>query len=903
MNDKCFINREEEISEIERCMGEWGTLRILFITGEGGVGKTTLLEHLLHLWPHERQERARVLITERLDFDDSSLHVSESLGREVATQLGRDGFDEYLDRLLDWRKLEMSGISKARLAEEGELVDRAFVESFNRVSLHHRVVLLLDTMEKLQGTDVWFYDLKLASQLRNAVILMASRDTSALQAMSQAMGEEQVRRIDLHHFDKPAARQYLQRRQRDMPSLLLDAGTAQKILSLARGNLLLIDLALEWLARDLPVMRWLNGKVLEEVEALAREKPSEWKKVLISPISKTSTDRDRLLLMMAFIDPLDKEICHRLFDWNDTLIDAVWADVERLHFVKHLPHGKLRLHDVIRDMILDHIRPEIDLEQEQRWAANAVCYLDDLRAEWRQEMLLLQQQEEEARKEGNNLEAWEVFAKLEAVERGLWVFDGQYLGYRFLMDPRRALEAFDEMWQAATYANRLSYRGVLLSPLQQFENRLLLSQEQKYRIDMRRAQHFLDHAMYQQAYSLLMNMLRREIVREVQEYQVQVHIQLGNVVIRQGRFEEGETHFSTAVELSAEQGSKDLLVQSLNALGWVFRLMGRIDEAAKHYRRALDLALELEDRHREASILNNMSWAYALLHRRDAALDLSQRSIELWTKLDMRMGLAASYGTLGEVLTEFGDYEEALDAYNRALDIYSEEESKYLEGLAGIRCGRGATLWLLGRFDDALHDLEKAREIGLKRFEPVLLHRLAHVYLDRGQTNQAKELFEQSREISSRVPDPFYELNSLGDLAAIAIEEKRFDRADEFERRWRRYKSRHKHLSYPLPKALMLIYLGSLHLAQGDVNKSISHYLVGFPLIAKAGTYYPYTLIGQSERLAQRVFPYVDDGLVREVGLSLEQAWKDDEELLEKFPQILPIFAEWKRWRGTGAVP
>ncbi len=324
--------------------------------------------------------------------------------------------------------------------------------------------------------------------------------------------------------------------------------------------------------------------------------------------------------------------------------------------------------------------------------------------------------------------------------------------------------------------------------------------------------------------------------------------------------------------------------------------MGRLEEAASHYREALKLSLDLGDEWRQAWLMNNLGYVYALQRNRDTALRLCRQALDLWNKIGFERGIGAVYSTLGEVSIEFDELDDAVSYFGQALDIF--ESARDFEWLSSAYCGRGAALWLKGELDEAQRDLERAHDIGLKRDRPIVLHRLAHVHLDRGNIETAKDLFEQSYQASQSAPDPFYELNSLGDLAKIAVLEGDVDKRGEFTRRFTDFQKRHKGIRYRLPEGLLYRYLGDLYLCAGEIEEAVNYYKKALPLIAQAGSYEPYTITGQLAEMEAVVLPRVASEKVVELAQRLEHYWVD-ERYEEACPEVLPFFARWKTWTAS----
>lgn len=356
-----------------------------------------------------------------------------------------------------------------------------------------------------------------------------------------------------------------------------------------------------------------------------------------------------------------------------------------------------------------------------------------------------------------------------------------------------------------------------------------------------------------------------------------------------------------AVQISQRDGLTDLLVRSTNALGWCYRLMGKLDDALDCYGDALILASEGGDERDRALILNNMGYVYAMQRHLPDALNACRQSLEMWEHLDCgndrgcakerRRNIGWVYGTMATILTEFGQFEESLKYREKALVLFYMGD---LESLSSNYLARGVTYWLMGNVEKACADLEEARSIGLEYEQHKVLHYLAHIAAEKGDYDEAERLFDESYQRSQSLPDPFYELNNLGDLAHLAACRRNFSRLPDLEKKFTEYQEQWEMVQYDLPEGLLYKYLGDLALGAGQREKAINFYRQGLPLIASHGGYDPYTIVRQLEN-TDELFQDRPDAL-REVGYALWQFWLE-QGLKRRYPQILPLLARWKNLR------
>ncbi len=109
-----FIGREKELIRIEQLVKDWGTRRVLCIHGEGGVGKTRLLQEIRK----QHTDNPRLLVANIIDFDDRALHIIENVERQIMQNLGAKAIETYIRKRLDWHKMKLAGVSTEKLNQQ-----------------------------------------------------------------------------------------------------------------------------------------------------------------------------------------------------------------------------------------------------------------------------------------------------------------------------------------------------------------------------------------------------------------------------------------------------------------------------------------------------------------------------------------------------------------------------------------------------------------------------------------------------------------------------------------------------------------------------------------------------------------------------------------------------------------
>lgn len=852
-----------------------------------------------------------VLVTRTIDFDDHAYHISQNVGRRIAEMIGRTHFQPYFRGLADYRKMEEAGISRERLAEEVGKIDLVFADCFNAVTAHQRVILCLDTVEKVEGTDVWNYILNLSGVLENVVALVAGRNAEGLyEELATELGED-IQLIDLPALPPRASESYLQAKQNLLHSAL-EPELAQKVLFLASGRPILIDLAVEWLAREIP-LPWLVESDMEELKSLsdeaAKKHQKEFEKHLVRHIGKRRRPSDWLFLAMARVYPLDVGMVAKLLDLSTQEAKLLFDEVKDYVFVKSLPGERITLHDEMRRMIRENVWPEIDRygHRQRRDSRLAVEYLQNEVQGLRNRIRQLKSEEKDARRMGRSSRAHDVFIKREALEREMWVLEEQRLAHQLFVDLDEGVNIFVDLFDQATEEYYFSYREVLMNVVQPVTEEL--SPTQRYEVGHRRVQYLIDEGRYLPARDLATELREGKLTQEQQSVLL---MQLGDIENRQGNFERAVDLYRQASEICRDARLDEQLIRAEKGQGYGYRLLGNGQGAHTHYLRALKLALNLSDKKQQALLSNNLAFLHTLRPITPSkALQMSDRAIELCEELGLQRELGAAYNTRASILYRFGRYNEALNYFEEAERVFEPEDD--WEWLSRVYSWRGVTYWAMARFDEdsrskapkllelARDDLEMACKHIVPRDEAMTLNRLARVYSDLHRYDEAAHLAQKSYELAREAHDRQYEIVAVDMLARLALSQDNATALPEIKGRVALYEQ-----AYPneqrdnVTLGRVYSHLGTLALKAEDFEEAIRYYKDGFVLVARHSGYGWISLPGIIRRLEKTVFSKDHPGLaspqfIQHLGETLSQVW-EEEELDAISPEVLPLFARWQHW-------
>ena len=134
---------------------------------------------------------------------------------------------------------------------------------------------------------------------------------------------------------------------------------------------------------------------------------------------------------------------------------------------------------------------------------------------------------------------------------------------------------------------------------------------------------------------------------------------------------------------------------------------------------------------RNQAVKTNAKINLALTHWKMGDLDTA---VDSMTEIHGKLKNSRTYGTLGYLLVETGDYEKALQFNKEALD-YDDTDPVVLDNL-------GQAYYRMGDMDKAFEYFKKAQE--QKEDQAVTLYYLGILYQQRGQVEEARAVLDKA---------------------------------------------------------------------------------------------------------------------------------------------------------------
>lgn len=389
-------------------------LRIVFLTGDGGIGKTRLLQKALSL----AREQSGVKATRQLvDFYHIQNHTTNGLVDEIYRLLRPldDPFRKYEKAHRDWERARLTG-EVAGLRELREAVLDAFAEEFGQLATRQRVILALDTAERLvyslrageekdseQVAEVWSWLIDMVRKWQNVTLFVAGREQAALlreRLTTHVNGS--MTPVNLGPFSPEESQAYfasvahqIRSQGKEGSAVTIENMAAQYgnvAHHLAGGKPILLALMLEQIAfggvLPEPLRAYEPGAQMEE-GGLAGQR-AELEEPLIARLMGNADYRDMIMALGRAPKGVDADLLAHLLtiDRGKAERDLAKLRERRFSFVKVRPFDqRVFLHDEMYSLLHKHIYATTADSVDARNAAEVIKrYYSEQLASWRRRL-------------------------------------------------------------------------------------------------------------------------------------------------------------------------------------------------------------------------------------------------------------------------------------------------------------------------------------------------------------------------------------------------------------------------------------------------------------------------------------------------------------------------------------
>ncbi len=870
-----MIGRDKELSLSEKLVKEWGTRRIFCINGTGGIGKTRLLQEMHSKLNADDKKYLSLLMADIIDFDNPIFHITHNFGLEIARLLDQKEFEPYQKELLSLREMEMAVYSQERLARKRQAAIQEFTDCFNHISSQQRIILFFDTTDALQGKkDVWEFVTQVFPQIKNCLLIIAGRDAEAIGESLKVSFDKDIQIINLLPLDQNDSDVYLEQKLEQLHTSF-EPDVSQKLILLALGKPILLDLAVEWRARNIP-LKWLVNLTVREFDSLSDEKKEklhrDFEHSLVSHIADVHYPIDRVILAMSRFYPVETEMLAKLLNIADDEAEKLFEEAKTYTFVKLLPDGRITLHDEMRRMVNEYLWKIVDptYERRSRDSARGAGYLKTKIEEFNTVIRKLKN------KDRTRLD---ISLNLSEVEEKLGLLTKQLILHTLIFDIEKGFSIYKDTFWKARDERKLRFAKELEEIMQPHISQL--NPDQQYEFIVLHGRLLNDTRKVQEAKKLFGQLLDEN--QGNSEREADIHNALSVSEINLGNYELALKHQRKSYSIIQWLKKEEYFSRVANKLGDIYKLRGEFKESLQYYRAALDAELQFDspDRNVVASILNNMGYVFGLEGEYNEGERFCQQAIDIWTYENLSEKAGEGEIALSTIFRDNGEYNKAITYLRRAITRFKEPDDAPWLVRAYLHSGwtQWYQSWEIGESDAVrivtksfekdiecarrkriLHlardSFEKSLELAEKYFVhaelPLILGKYSNVCWLLDEKEKARRLINEAFELSKEYNDIYQAIDSLLVMAEFDCTEKKYDKIPDYAKILQdEYES--KGYSYPLLFGRMRRFLADIAYEADDYDNALHKYSEGIALINQHGGYSMYSIDYELESLKKKL--------------------------------------------------
>ncbi|MGQ9582853.1 MAG: ATP-binding protein [Thermoplasmatota archaeon] len=213
------------------------------------------------------------------------------------------------------------------------------------------------------------------------------------------------------------------------------------------------------------------------------------------------------------------------------------------------------------------------------------------------------------------------------------------------------------------------------------------------------------------------------------------------------------------------------------------------DEAARYYTYALEALEKLdptpENIRLEEEALVSLGNVHYIVGEWDRALEEFGEVVKLSVESGSEACRALSHLRMGEIEEKRSDWTRAAENLQRSLEIYTAIKNP--SGIANAHLALGAMHWRQGEYQRALEEatlcLSLLEGAGEKYLSAMAMSLLGSIHTDMGEPQKARECYERGLELAQRAEDPLEISRAYNNLGLAEMKEGHYDAALELLQR------------------------------------------------------------------------------------------------------------------------
>jgi len=865
MPEPTFVGREQHIRQfMDLLNSKPGSPYILNLRGQGGIGKTKILQKFIEICDDEGIPHTRIIDFYGIEMSSRISTVAQTIVKSIGEPDKTLFFNEYF-------KIKKQFDSQPTHSLEQDL-QYHFISGLSELAKissekGKRIAIIFDTFEAVRYSILentllndWL------PKLKEAVLVISGRqekgEINFPEEISQLLIDAPV-----DTFSEDEATAYL--KERKVWDAIKDDGICLELFKLTQNKPLLLALSADW------IFNYAIFPTTTPKDLVRDSDQSTFEKKLVQNLPnviETDKPENEILPYMAHvIRPFNKELLVFLKpNISGNYAQKILKNLSELSFVKEVPAipGEKEndgpfywFQDELRRLFHEHI-----------FSVNTIQY-NRIRENVSKRMIEYHDMKiKEAKEKGDILEEQRIIARR--------------LYHEIYLKPVECMTKWQIIFQDAREKLQFGYASLLLAPVRFIINYLPkhLPEHQNFMFELAEGRWMNDMADSVSAEKRFKQLLERwgDNDREKSPY---IYNALGYTASKMGRFEEALELHTKSLELSKQFViNKRFHIEEQN-IGQINQYIGNFDNAIKHLKTAYKLRLNQKEWNRVAGSLSSLGRAYGLSGQYEVGIDYCNQAIDLLKKLDLKERVAGTKLVRADLYRRIIRYEEALTDIHEAIPVlegldYQNLAEAYFqlgyiqwyqavkEGNKDIQLLEESKLWF-ERCIDMLHKYNLVRDL------PKALHEVSNVYWLLNLKDKAIISNNEAYQMAIKFHDVYYAVNSLVKKAEFDLdyEDGKYKTIQGYAKQLK-IEFEDKGYKFTLFYGRMRRILGDIAFEKRDYNEAINYYSEGLYMISQHGGYGKYTIENELNNLEIKLKALPDEIAINFYE-SLKNYWTD----------------------------
>ncbi|KAA3604001.1 MAG: hypothetical protein DWQ06_05480 [Calditrichaeota bacterium] len=336
------------------------------------------------------------------------------------------------------------------------------------------------------------------------------------------------------------------------------------------------------------------------------------------------------------------------------------------------------------------------------------------------------------------------------------------------------------------------------------------------------AESYKDNHQNEEALEKLFKIVELTKFLSEKENELNAKILISKILALIGKIDKAVYYLEIALQESKELGFKKIESDCLDRRGAIFGLQGEVDKSMDYFNQSLKIRKDLGEWELVAQTYTNIGMAYSHKGNYDKAMECYQKNLKIYEEIGKLENASLVYVGMGNLYKNQGEYDKALECYNKLLN---NEKMRDSESAKSVILNIGIIHYEKGEYEEAIkchkQFLENSKKASYKKGVALGVANLGFVYLAQNLLNKAIECNKEFLKISQE----------LGDKMAIGYAYSLFGaiygRLEDFEKMMSYHQKEleiYERIGYKFGMINALEAIGAVYPTLGNYEKAIEYF-------------------------------------------------------------------------------